>query len=108
MISCDFIFGSRYEKNSGSEDDTIVTKIGNLYFHISWKRFFLDLNITDVLYTLMFLGRTTESAKKLKLKQKDFTFCAELPIKAKSRQKMKLRTTINCYERCKNRWEKKK
>ena len=31
----DFIFGSRYEKNSGSDDDTIITKIGN-YFYKNW------------------------------------------------------------------------
>tara|TARA_B100001063_G_C16486939_1_gene415467 strand:- start:54 stop:275 length:222 start_codon:yes stop_codon:yes gene_type:complete len=42
------------------------------------------------------LGKTKE-AKKLNLIQKDFTFCVELPIKAK-RKKMKL-GTINCYER---------
>ena len=28
----DFIFGSRYEHNSGSDDDTIITKIGNYIF----------------------------------------------------------------------------
>ena len=92
--SCDFIFGSRYEKNSGSEDDTIVTKIGNYIFTLIGKIFF-SLNISDVLYTFV-LGKT-ESAKKLNLKQKDFSFCVELPIKAK-RQNMKLET-INCYER---------
>jgi len=47
------------------------------------------------LYTFV-LGKT-EQAKKLELKQKDFTFCTELPLKANQR-KMKL-GTINCYER---------
>ena len=28
----DFIFASRYEKNCSSEDDTIITKIGNFFF----------------------------------------------------------------------------
>ena len=28
----DFVFTSRYEKNAGSEDDTIVTFIGNKFF----------------------------------------------------------------------------
>jgi len=90
----DFIFGSRYEKNSGSDDDTIVTRIGNFFFTLIGNIFF-RLNITDILYTFV-LGKT-EQAKKLELKQKDFTFCTELPLKANQR-KMKL-GTINCYER---------
>ena len=36
----DLIFGSRYEKNSSSEDDTIITFIGNKIFFTSWKNFF--------------------------------------------------------------------
>ncbi len=90
----DFIFGSRYEKNSGSDDDTIITRIGNFFFTLIGNIFF-KLNITDILYTFV-LGKT-EQAKKLKLKQKDFTFCTELPLKA-NQKKMKL-GTINCYER---------
>ena len=31
-LNSDFIFGSRYQKNSGSDDDTIVTFIGNFIF----------------------------------------------------------------------------
>ncbi len=90
----DFIFGSRYEKNSGSDDDTIVTKLGNFIFTLIGNIFF-KLDITDILYTFV-LGKT-KLAKKLKLKQKDFTFCVELPLKA-NKKKMKL-GTINCYER---------
>ena len=30
--NADFIFGTRYEKNSGSDDDTFVTLIGNYIF----------------------------------------------------------------------------
>ena len=29
----DFVFASRYQKNSGSEDDTILTYIGNKFLH---------------------------------------------------------------------------
>ena len=29
----DFVFASRYEKQAGSEDDTIITLIGNYFFH---------------------------------------------------------------------------
>ena len=90
----DFIFASRYEKNSGSEDDTIVTYIGNFIFTLIGNIFF-SLKITDILYTFV-LGKTM-NAKKLNLKQNDFSFCVELPIKAK-RLGMKLMTS-NSYER---------
>ena len=56
---------------------------------------FFNLKITDILYTYV-LGKT-EYAKKLKLKNKDFSFCVELPIKA-SRHNMKL-SSISSYER---------
>jgi glycosyltransferase involved in cell wall biosynthesis len=90
----DFIFASRYQTNSGSEDDTIVTLIGNYIFTYIGKIFF-QLNISDILYTFI-IGRT-EQANILNLKQKDFSFCVELPIKAK-RMKMKL-GCIDSYER---------
>ena len=90
----DFIFGSRYEVNSGSDDDTIVTKVGNFIFTKIGNIFF-QLKITDILYTFV-LGNT-DQAKKLNLEQKDFTFCVEIPIKAQKKN-MKL-STINCYER---------
>ena len=90
----DFIFASRYQTNSGSEDDTIVTLIGNYIFTYIGKIFF-QLNISDILYTFI-IGRT-EQANILNLKQKDFSFCVELPIKAK---KMKMQLgSINSYER---------
>ena len=28
----DFVFGTRYEKNCGSDDDTIITFVGNFIF----------------------------------------------------------------------------
>ena len=90
----DFIFGSRYEKNSGSDDDTIITKIGN-YIFTKIGNIFFNIEITDILYTYV-LGNTVQ-AKKLNLKQKDFRFCVELPIKA-HKNNMKL-GTVNCYER---------
>ena len=51
----DIIFGSRYEKNAGSEDDTLVTFIGN-YIFTKLGRIFFKLNIFSllVLYTLIF------------------------------------------------------
>ena len=76
---CDFVFASRYEKDCGSEDDTLVTLIGNYIFTFLGKIFF-KLKITDILYT--FVMARTSCAKKLGLTAKDFSFCVELPIKA--------------------------
>jgi glycosyltransferase involved in cell wall biosynthesis len=90
----DFIFASRYQASSGSEDDTIITLVGNYIFTYIGKIFF-RLNITDILYTFV-IGKT-EQANILDLKQKDFSFCVELPIKAK-KMKMKL-GCIDSYER---------
>ena len=90
----DFIFASRYETQSGSEDDTIVTLIGNYIFTYIGKIFF-RLNISDILYTFL-IGKTKE-AKMLNLIKKDFSFCVELPIKAK-RMSMKL-GSIDAFER---------
>jgi len=79
----DFIFGSRYIKNSGSEDDTIITYVGNKIFTFLGNLFF-SLNISDILYTYV-LG-DTKKAKLLNLNKKDFSFCVELPIKAKRKK----------------------
>ena len=76
---CDFVFASRYEKDCGSEDDTLITLIGNYIFTFLGKIFF-KLKITDILYT--FVMARTSCAKKLRLTAKDFSFCVELPIKA--------------------------
>ena len=75
----DFVFGTRYEKNCKSDDDTFITKIGN-YFFTKIGNIFYNVKITDILYTFV-LGRT-KKIKKLNLKQRDFSFCVELPLKA--------------------------
>ena len=85
----DFVFGSRYMKNSGSEDDTIITYIGNKIFTLLGNIFF-NLKISDILYTFV-IGKT-DNAQKLNLISNDFSFCVELPIKAK-RQNNKLIST---------------
>ena len=90
----DFVFGTRYEKNCGSDDDTIITLVGNFIFTKIGILFF-GLNITDILYTYL-VGKTSK-AKDLKLNSKDFRFCVELPIKAK-RKGYKL-VTSKAYER---------
>jgi glycosyltransferase involved in cell wall biosynthesis len=82
----DFVFGSRYQNNSSSDDDTIITYIGNFFFTKLGRALF-DLPLTDILYTYV-LGKT-ENFKLLNCKKKDFSFCVELPILAK-RSKMKI------------------
>lgn len=77
----DFIFGSRYQKpGGGSEDDDLVTSIGNFIFTLLGNILF-NLKITDILYTFI-LGKTS-SFKNLNLDNFDFRICVEIPIKAK-------------------------
>ena len=77
----DFVFASRYQKpGGGSDDDTLVTLIGN-YFFTFLGNFLFNLKISDILYTYI-LGKTS-SFKNLKLKNFDFRICVEIPIKAK-------------------------
>ena len=87
--NADLVFASRYEKNCSSEDDTLITIIGNFIFTKIGNIFF-RLGISDVLYTFV-IGKT-EKVKSLNLKSKDFVFCVELPIKAK-RNNLKLITS---------------
>ena len=90
----DFVFGSRYQKNCGSDDDTFVTYFGNFIFTKLGKILF-NLSLTDILYTFV-LGRT-KSFKSLNCEQKDFRFCIELPILAR-RAGMKILNS-NSFER---------
>jgi glycosyltransferase involved in cell wall biosynthesis len=90
----DFIFTSRYEKNAGSEDDTMVTFIGNKIFSLIGKILF-SLKITDILFT--YIMGNTSSFKKLNIKSNDFRFCVELPIKMHL-AKMKYQT-LPSYEK---------
>ena len=76
----DFVFGSRYMKGAGSEDDTYLTIVGNYFFSIFGK-FFFSLKISDILFTYL-LGKT-QSFKNLNLQSNDFCLCVEMPIKAK-------------------------
>ena len=98
----DAIFGTRYEKNCGSEDDTLVTFVGN-YFFTKIGNIFFNLKISDILYTYV-LAKTHE-IKSLKLTRKDFRLCVELPIKAK-RAGLSLGTS-NSFERARISGKKK-
>ena len=78
MKDNEFIYGSRYLKDSGSDDDTMITFIGNKIFSLLGKILF-SLKINDILYTYV-MGSVT-SFKQLKIKSNDFKFCVEMPIK---------------------------
>ena len=80
IFKYDFVFNSRYAKDGGSDDDTILTYFGNLLFTKLCNILF-KLNISDVLFTYV-MGKS-EAFKELKLKNSDFSFCIELPVKAK-------------------------
>ena len=90
----DFIFTTRYGHGASSDDDTIVTFIGNKFFSLLGKIFF-SLNITDILYTYV-MGKT-ESFKKLNIMNNDFRFCVEFPIKMQ-RKNMKY-DSISSHEK---------
>jgi len=100
--NADFIFGSRYMNGALSEDDTIVTFIGNKIFTFIGKIFF-SLPISDILYTFV-LGNT-QKANALQLKEKSFSFCVELPILAK-KSKHKL-ISVPSHERVRIAGKKK-
>ena len=76
----DYIFSSRYLKGGGSEDDTLITRIGNFGFSLIGNIFF-SLKLSDILFTYI-LGKT-KSFKSLNLESLDFCLCVEIAIKAK-------------------------
>ncbi len=106
LISCrdkDLVFGSRYQKpGGGSDDDDIITLIGNYIFTLMGNILF-NLKISDILYTYI-LGRTS-SFKKLDLSNSDFRICVEIPIKAKF-EKMEY-SCLPSYERARIGGKKK-
>ena len=100
--NADFIFGSRYMDGALSEDDTIITFIGNKIFTFMGKIFFF-LPISDILYTFV-LGNT-QKANALQLKERNFSLCVELPIIAK-KSKYKL-ISVPSHERLRIAGKKK-
>ena len=53
----DFVYTSRYLPNGGSDDDTIVTFIGNKFFSKLGNLLF-SLKINDILYTFLMEEQT--------------------------------------------------
>ena len=80
IFNYEFIYTSRYLKNGSSDDDTIITYVGNRIFSFLGQ-FLFSLEINDILYTYL-MGKT-KSFNNLNIKSNDFRFCVELPIKSK-------------------------
>ena len=78
LMGYNFVFASRYLKQGGSEDDTLLTLIGNQIFTFLGKLLF-KLELSDILFTFI-LGET-KKFKDLKLKSKDFRLCVEIPVR---------------------------
>ena len=76
----DLVFASRYLEGGGSDDDDLITFVGNQIFSLMGNILF-KLNLSDILYTYV-IGKT-DSAKSLSLRYHDFRICVELPISAK-------------------------
>jgi len=77
-----FIFGSRYMKGGSSDDDTIITFVGNKIFTLLSK-ILLKINLSDVLFTYVLCN--VNDFKKLKLKSNDFRLCIELPYQIQNK-----------------------
>lgn len=73
-----FVFGSRYIENASSDDDTIITFIGNKIFTFLSQKL-LKTKLSDILFTYVLCN--VKNFKKLRLKNYDFRFCIELPTK---------------------------
>lgn len=98
----DFIFNSRYIGSGGSDDDTILTKIGNFFFTNLCNLLF-KTNASDVLYTYV-MGKTKCFIEN-ELKCNDFTLCVELVISAKRNSQKYF--FLNSYERSRLKGKKK-
>jgi glycosyltransferase involved in cell wall biosynthesis len=98
----DYIFASRYLDNSGSDDDNLITIVGNYIFSKIGNIFF-NLRLSDILYT--FVVCNTKKTQELHLKSENFGFCVELPIKVK--RKNFTYTDTASYERNRHSGKKK-
>jgi hypothetical protein len=72
-----FIFGSRYMKTAGSDDDSLLTYIGNKIFTFMGRNL-LKIKLSDVLYTYVMCD--VKIFRRLKFNSRDFRFCIELPF----------------------------
>jgi|TARA_B110001452_G_scaffold208016_1_gene178259 glycosyltransferase involved in cell wall biosynthesis len=76
----DFIFGTRYTKQSGSEDDDIVTFTGNKIFSFI-TRYGLGIKLSDILFTYVLCN--VQKFNSINFNSSDFRLCIELPFQVK-------------------------
>ena len=81
--SNDFIFGSRYRKGSGSDDDDIITYTGNRIFSFITNKI-LGIKLTDLLFTYVLCD--VKKFNSIDFKNIDFRLCIELPVKVKKNE----------------------
>ena len=74
----DHVFCSRYLNKAGSDDDTVLTFIGNKIFSLTGRIFF-NMKLYDILYAYYLAD--VKKIKKLKLQQQDFSIALEVPLK---------------------------
>jgi len=97
LLMCEnseYVFASRYIEGGGSEDDTLLTKVGN-YIFSKLGNIFFSLKLSDILFTYV-MGHT-KSFRSLNLMCQDFCLCVEIPVNLK-----KMNSTFNeipSYER---------
>jgi glycosyltransferase involved in cell wall biosynthesis len=90
----DFIFGTRYKGQSGSDDDSLLTYTGNKIFSFICKNF-LGIKLSDVLFTYVLCN--TKKFNSIKFKSYDFRLCIELPFNIN--KKSYKYTEISMFER---------
>ena len=76
---CDFAFGSRYTKESGSKDDTFIRFIGNKIFTFLLRSLH-GVRLSDALF--LYVVANKKAMLDLNLVETGFEYCVELPIKA--------------------------
>ena len=75
-IEKDFYFGSRYMKGGSSDDDNLITLVGNFFF-TQICRLLFNIKLSDILYTYVIFKK--EAFLDLGINRNDTTFCIQLP-----------------------------
>ena len=78
----EMVLGSRYLKGAGSDDDTPIRYIGNMFFTFLVNKIH-NLNVSDSLY--LFAAIRKNAFKKINPTSSDMEFCVEILIKARKK-----------------------
>ena len=79
----DHVFCSRYLPEAGSDDDTIITYLGNKIFTYIGKIVF-KMELNDILYS--YYLSDVDKIKELNLNKSDFTIALEVPLKIQNQR----------------------